>query len=118
MRLTEYRIGAEDVLTIEVFKEADFFASALVRTDGKISLPLLNDVQAAGLTPMELAEMLQERLSEYVKEPKVTVVVAEMNSRKAYVMGLVDRPGAVRLLSPTQAKAVDTESFQADRRPV
>jgi polysaccharide export outer membrane protein len=97
--LTEYRIGPEDVLKIEVFKEADFSASALVRTDGKISLPLLNDVQAAGLTPMELAATLQQQLSEFVKEPKVTVVVAEMNSRKAYVMGMVNRQGAVRLLA-------------------
>jgi len=97
--LTEYRIGPEDVLKIEVFKEADFSASVLVRTDGKISVPLLNDIQAAGLTPMELAATLQQRLSEFVKDPKVTVVVAEMNSRNAHVMGMVTRPGAVHLLA-------------------
>lgn len=94
-----YRIGPEDVLQIEVFKEADFTESVLVRTDGKISVPLLNDVQAAGLTPLELAAALREHLSEFVKEPKVTVVVTQMNSRKAFVMGQVNRQGVVRLIS-------------------
>ena len=97
--LRDYHIGPEDVLKIEVFKEADFSASVLVRTDGKISLPLLNDIQAAGLRPMQLAATLQQQLSQYVKEPKVTVTVTEMNSRKAYVMGMVNRQGAFRLLS-------------------
>ncbi len=94
-----YRIGPEDVLQIEVWKEADFSASSPVRADGKISVPLLNDVQAAGLTPVQLAASLREQLSKYVVDPKITVSVTQMNSRKAYVMGEVNRQGIVRLQS-------------------
>src|ERR1700756_3485787 len=94
-----YRIGPEDVLQVDVWKEADFSTSAPVRADGKISVPLLNDVQAAGLTPIELAANLREQLSKYVVNPKITVSVTQMNSRKAYVMGEVNRQGIVRLQS-------------------
>jgi polysaccharide export outer membrane protein len=94
-----YRIGPEDVLKIEVWKENDFSASAPVRADGKISVPLLNDVQAAGLTPLELAGSLREQLRKYVVDPKITVSVTQMNSRKVYVMGQVNRQGIVRLQS-------------------
>jgi polysaccharide biosynthesis/export protein len=94
-----YRIGPEDVLQIDVWKEADFSASSPVRADGKISVPLLNDVQAAGFTPIELAAYLREQLSKYVVDPKITVSVTQMNSRKAYVMGEVNRQGIVRLQS-------------------
>jgi polysaccharide export outer membrane protein len=94
-----YRIGPEDVLTIDVWKETDLSASTPVRPDGKISVPLLNDVQAAGLTPVQLAANLREQLSRYLIDPKITVSVAQMNSRKAYVMGLVNRQGIVRLQS-------------------
>jgi polysaccharide export outer membrane protein len=98
-----YRIGPEDVLKIEVWKEADFSTSAPVRADGKISIQLLNDVQAAGLTPIELATSLCTRLKTYVVDPKVTVSVTQMNSRKAYVMGQVNRQGIVRLQSSLTA---------------
>jgi polysaccharide export outer membrane protein len=94
-----YRIGPEDVLQIDVWKEADFSSSSPVRADGKISVPLLNDVQAAGLTPTQLAASLRDQLSKYVVEPKITVSVTQMNSRKAYVMGEVNRQGIVRLQS-------------------
>lgn len=94
-----YHIGPEDVLQIDVWKEADFSASSPVRADGKISVPLLNDVQAAGLTPIQLAASLREQLSKYVVDPKITVSVTQMNSRKAYVMGQVNRQGIVRLQS-------------------
>ena len=95
----EYRIGPEDVLQIDVWKETDFSASSPVRADGKISVALLNDVQAAGLTPIQLAASLREQLSKYVVDPKITVSVTQMNSRKAYVMGEVNRQGIVRLQS-------------------
>ena len=95
----EYRIGPEDVLQINVFKEPDFSASVLVRTDGKISIPLLNDVQAVGLTPEDLSTIIQGQLGKFLKEPKVTVVVTQMNSRRAYVMGMVNRQGMVHLLA-------------------
>ncbi len=94
-----YRIGAEDVLQIDVWKESDFSTSTPVRPDGKISVPLLNDVQAAGLTPIELAESLRDKLSKFVIDPRITVIVSQTNSRKAYVMGMVTRQGTVRLLS-------------------
>lgn len=94
-----YRIGPEDVLQIDVWKETDLSASAPVRADGKISIPLLNDVQAAGLTPIELSSRLRDQLRKFVIDPKITVSVTQMNSRKAYVMGTVNRQGIVRLLS-------------------
>jgi polysaccharide export outer membrane protein len=95
----EYVIGTEDVLQINVWKETDISSSVPVRPDGKISLPLLNDVQAAGLTPLQLAGDISERLKLYITEPRVTVIVTAMNSRRAYVMGQVTRQGAVPLIS-------------------
>jgi polysaccharide export outer membrane protein len=95
----DYIIGAEDVLQVNVWKEPDISSSVPVRPDGKISLPLLNDVQAAGLTPMQLAADISARLREFLQEPRVTVIVTAMNSRRAYVMGKVTRQGAVLLIS-------------------
>jgi polysaccharide export outer membrane protein len=96
----DYLIGTEDVLQVSVWKEPDFSATAIpVRADGKISLPLLNDVQASGLTPQQLSRNITERLRQYVAEPRVTVIVTAMNSRRAYVMGQVLRQGAVSLVS-------------------
>ena len=95
----EYVIGSEDVLQINVWKETDISSSVPVRPDGKISLPLLNDVQAAGLTPLQLANEISERLKRFITEPHVTVIVTAMNSRRAYVMGQVTRQGAVPLFS-------------------
>jgi polysaccharide export outer membrane protein len=98
-REPEYVIGTEDILQINVWKEADVSASVPVRPDGKISLPLLNDVQAAGLTPQQLATEITVRLKQFMTEPRVTVIVTAMNSRRAYVMGQVTRQGAVPLVS-------------------
>lgn len=94
-----YSIGPDDVLQISVWKEPELSATVPVRSDGKISLPLLNDVQAAGLTPTELAGQIHELLAKYVTEPQVTVIVTQMNSRKAYIMGMVTRQGIIPLLS-------------------
>lgn len=99
VREPEYVIGTEDILQINVWKEADVSASVPVRPDGKISLPLLNDVQAAGLTPQQLATEITVRLKQFMTEPRVTVIVTAMNSRRAYVMGQVTRQGAVPLVS-------------------
>lgn len=98
-RDAEYLIGTEDVLQINVWKEADLSGSVPVRPDGKISLPLLNDVQAAGLTPLQLASQIRDRLKQFLTEPQVTVTVTAMNSRRAYIMGQVTRQGAVPLVS-------------------
>jgi polysaccharide export outer membrane protein len=95
----DYVIGTEDVLQINVWKEADISGSVPVRPDGKISLPLLNDVQAAGLTPVQLAGEISQRLKQFITEPHVTVIVTAMNSRRAYIMGQVTRQGAVLLIS-------------------
>jgi polysaccharide biosynthesis/export protein len=92
-----YVIGPEDVLHVNVWKEPDVSGSVPVRPDGKISLPLLNDVQAAGMTPMQLTTDLTEKLKKFISDPRVTVTVATINSRKVYVLGEVARPGAVPL---------------------
>ena len=96
----EYKIGAQDVLQIDVWKEPEITRSVPVRPDGKITLPLLNDVQAAGLTPVELARVIREELKKYINEPQVSVSVSSINSRRVYVTGEVTRPGAFPLLLP------------------
>jgi len=93
-----YKIGPQDVLRVDVWKETEISRSVPVRPDGKISLPLLNDVQAAGLTAMELANTITEGLKKFINNPQVTVSVAEINSRRVYVTGEVTRPGAYPLL--------------------
>ncbi len=94
----DYKIGPQDILRIDVWKEQEISRTAPVRPDGKISLPLLNDVQAAGLTPMQLAAVIGEGLKKYITNPQVTVSVAEINSRRIYVTGEVLKPGAFPLL--------------------
>jgi polysaccharide export outer membrane protein len=94
----DYKIGPQDVLRIDVWKEAEISRTTPVRPDGKISLPLLDDVQAAGLTPVQLAGVIAEGLKKYITNPQVTVGVSEINSRRIYVTGEVTRPGAFPLL--------------------
>jgi polysaccharide biosynthesis/export protein len=89
----EYGIGPEDVLHIAVWKEADLSATLPVRPDGKISLPLLNDVQASGLTPEQLKDSVTEKLKKYIADPRVTVVVAAINSKRIYLTGEVLHSG-------------------------
>lgn len=94
----DYVIGADDVLHISVWKEPDMTNTLPVRPDGKISMPLLNDVQAAGLTPMQLADSVTEKLKKYISDPHVTVVVTSMNSQRIYVTGEALHTGAMPLL--------------------
>jgi polysaccharide export outer membrane protein len=94
----DYVIGADDTLRVSIWKEPDMSATLPVRPDGKISLPLLDDVQAAGLTPLELKESIKEKLKKYVADPRVTIVVLAMNSQRVFVTGEVNRPGAMPLL--------------------
>lgn len=94
----DYKIGPQDVLRIDVWKEPDISRVIPVRPDGKISVPLLNDVQASGLTAMELAASLRESLSKYLTNPQVTVTVNEINSRRVYITGEVIHPGTFPLL--------------------
>jgi len=94
----EYVIGPEDSLHVAVWKEPDLSATLPVRPDGKISLPLLNDVQAAGLTPLQLAALLTEKLKKYIADPRVTVVVSQINSKRIYLVGEVLHAGATPML--------------------
>jgi len=93
-----YVIGAQDVLDISVWKEPEVSRTVPVRPDGKISLPLLNDVQAAGLTPAQLAAQITEGLKKFVTNPQVTVIVTTINSQRVYILGEVARAGAYPLL--------------------
>jgi polysaccharide biosynthesis/export protein len=93
-----YIIGAQDVLDISVWKEAELTQTVPVRPDGKISLPLLNDVQASGLTPTQLATQVTVALKKFVADPEVTVIVREINSQRIYILGEVLRAGAYPLL--------------------
>jgi polysaccharide export outer membrane protein len=97
----QYVIGAEDVLSIHVWKEDAFTRTIPVRMDGKISLPLVQEIKAAGLTPLQLKEVLTRRLKEFIENPVVSVTVAEANSCKVYVSGQVKTPGVYRLRSET-----------------
>jgi polysaccharide biosynthesis/export protein len=94
----DYRIGPQDVLRIDVWKEAEITRTVPVRPDGKISLPLLNDIQAAGLTPAQLTEVITTGLKKFINNPQVTVSVNEINSRRVYVTGEVAHAGAIPLL--------------------
>ncbi len=93
-----YMIGPQDVLDISVWKEVELSRSVPVRPDGKISLPLLNDVQAAGLTPMQLTTQITTGLKKYIADPQVTVMVTQINSQRIYILGETNRPGAFPLL--------------------
>jgi polysaccharide biosynthesis/export protein len=93
-----YVIGAQDVIDISVWKEPDLSRAVPVRPDGKISLPLLNDVQAAGLTPTQLASQITTGLNKFLQNPQVTVIVSGINSQRIFILGEVMRPGAYPLL--------------------
>src|SRR5437899_3091667 len=88
-----YVISAQDVLSIVFWRDKDMSADVVVRPDGKISLPLLNEVQAAGLTPEQLQARLVAAAAKYVEEPNATVVVREIHSRKVFITGDVVKPG-------------------------
>jgi polysaccharide biosynthesis/export protein len=97
----DYVIGAEDVLNIVIWREKDLSAEVMVRPDGKVSLPLVNDVQAAGLTPEQFRQQLTAATAKFVAEPAVTVIVRAIHSRKVYIMGEVRSPGPYPLPGPT-----------------
>lgn len=94
----DYVIGPNDMLRIAVWKEPDLNATLPVRPDGKISLPLLDDVQAAGLTPLQLKDSITGKLKKYIADPHVTVVVTGMNSQRIFVTGEVAHTGSMALL--------------------
>ena len=95
-----YQIGPEDVLHIEVFRDADLTRTVNVRPDGKITLPLVDDVQAEGLTPERLGAQIKEALSQFMNSPQVTISVLAVNSKSFMVSGRVNRTGRWPLITP------------------
>ncbi len=91
-------IGAEDILKITVWRDPELSGIKGVRPDGKITMPLIGDLQASGLTPDRLTAQLKQSLSEYVKEPEITVEVIQVNSKRYNVAGEVNRPGPYPLV--------------------
>lgn len=96
-----YVIGANDVLAISVWKEPDVSRSVPVRSDGKISLPLVGELQAGGQTPRQLEQEIAKRLQNFISEPEVTVIVSESKSQKINILGMVSRPGTYLLTGST-----------------
>jgi len=96
-----YVIGANDMLSVNVWKEPDVTRSVPVRSDGKISLPLVGELQAAGQTPRQLEQEITKRLQSYISEPEVTVIVTDSKSQKINILGMVARPGAYLLSGST-----------------
>ena len=95
-----YIIGPEDVLTIMFWKDKDMSGDVIVRPDGKISTPLLNDIQAAGLTPEELRVRINQEAANFLEDPNATVLVKQINSRKVFITGEVEKPGVYTLTGP------------------
>lgn len=96
-----YVIGNDDRLSINVWKEPELSKEIPVRSDGKISLPLVGELQASGRTPLQLEKTIGEKLKAYMTEPEVTVIVLQVNSKKYNIMGEVSRPGAYPLTLTT-----------------
>ncbi len=94
-----YVIGPSDVMSITVWKEPSLSSTLPVRPDGMISMSLLNDVQAAGFTPMKLAESITSKLKKFIQDPQVSIVITEVNSKRVYLLGEVGKPGPVPLIS-------------------
>jgi len=96
----DYLIGPDDILAIVFWREKDMSGEVTVRPDGRIALPLINDVQAAGLTPDQLRVALNAAAAKYVEDPAVTVLVKQINSRRVFITGQVAKPGAYPLTTP------------------
>jgi polysaccharide export outer membrane protein len=109
---TDYVIGVEDRLGVVFWREQDkaLTSDVVVRPDGKISVPMLNDISAAGLTPEQLAVVVQQAASKFIRDAAATVVVREIRSRKVFVVGEVSKPGAVQLGSDMNVLQVIAEA--------
>lgn len=98
-----YLIGPEDLLLIRVWREPELSGQFPVRPDGRISLPLVNETPAAGSTPQELADAIAKSLAKYMTQPEVSVSVLQVNSKKYFIIGEVNKPGSYPLVVPTTA---------------
>jgi polysaccharide export outer membrane protein len=96
-----YRIGPEDILRVSVWENKELTLDVVVRPDGKISLPLIQDVQAEGLTANELADVVHKKLEAFVKDPQVAVILLQVNAPKIFVIGSVAKPGPYPLRGET-----------------
>jgi polysaccharide export outer membrane protein len=115
---SDYVIGADDMLRISVWKEPDLSETLPVRPDGKISMPLLNDIPAAGLSPLQLKDSITEKLKKFISDPRVTVVVTAMNSRRIFVSGEVVHSGPMPLLPHmTMLQALSQAGFTQFANP-
>jgi len=108
--LTGYTIGEQDVLDIVVWREKELSAQVVVRPDGKITVPLVNEIYVIGMTPLQLQEVLAERMKPFVNAPQVTVSVREINSRKVYLIGHVGHEGVFRINSSTTISEIIAEA--------
>jgi polysaccharide export outer membrane protein len=106
----DYRVGAGDNIQVYVWKEPEISTTVVVRPDGKISVPLVNDLLVAGKTPLEIKAIVAERLSPFVKDPNVTITVREIRSKKVYALGMVNRTGSYQMLQPTTILQILTEA--------
>lgn len=96
-----FKLGSEDIIYVSVWHDADFSRGYLIRPDGKISVPFVGELQAAGLTPVELGKIMTEKLTAIIKDPQVDVSVTQVNSRKYYIQGGVGKTGSWPLTVPT-----------------
>ena len=106
----DYRIGPGDVIVVSVWKEPEASSTVVIRPDGKISLPLVNDLSVDGKTPMEVQKIISEKLAPFIKSPNVTVTVQEIYSKKVFVLGEVNRAGAYQITQPMTVLQVLTEA--------
>jgi polysaccharide export outer membrane protein len=97
---SDFVVGAEDVLGVMFWREADLSGDVVVRSDGRITLPLIGDIAAAGQTPAALREQIQAAATKYLTDPNVTVMVKQINSRKVFITGQIGQPGSYPLTGP------------------
>jgi polysaccharide export outer membrane protein len=100
--LNSYHIGIEDVLRVVVWNEPDLTVDVAVRPDGRITIPLIDDIDVAGLSPQDVRDIITERLGTFVRDPSVTVVVTEINSFRVFVLGEVNAQGVLNFRRPTR----------------
>jgi polysaccharide export outer membrane protein len=98
---SEYIVGEADVLNVNVWKEPEVSQTVVVRTDGNISLPLINEVKVSGLTPLQIQNLIASRLKSFLNNPQVTVTVTDIRSKRAFITGEVIRPGSYSLNAQT-----------------
>ena len=97
----DYVIGPDDVLSVVFWRDKDMSAEVVVRPDGRITLPLINEIEAAGLTPQQLRERVENAAQQFVSDATATVVLKQINSRKVFITGAVEHPGSYPLNTPT-----------------